>query len=86
MPDAQIQTHTCAVAGCTTEISTALLMCTPHWYRVPRTLKNRVNRAWMAVCQGGPNAAAAREQHRVWKQAAIDHVNDLIGAGRQVAP
>ena len=43
-----MSTHTCPITGCTAQISTARLMCLPHWRQVPDDLKTAVNRAWRA--------------------------------------
>jgi hypothetical protein len=32
----------CPVPGCGTRIDNSLLMCSPHWWSVPTSLRNRV--------------------------------------------
>lgn len=39
-------THECAADGCKKEISIALLMCRPHWKKVPRPIQRSI---WRTV-------------------------------------
>lgn len=38
--------RTCPVGDCSTPIRRDLLMCAPHWKRVPRPLQEQVYAAW----------------------------------------
>ncbi len=38
--------HECAVPGCGVIIPSNLLMCLPHWKRVPATLRRNVSTAY----------------------------------------
>jgi len=45
--------HVCAVEGCGEVIPMGMLMCRPHWYQVPKALRDRVWETWNAVRRGG---------------------------------
>ena len=38
--------HECPANGCTAAVSGSMLMCRPHWYMVPKPLRNAVYSAW----------------------------------------
>jgi hypothetical protein len=38
--------HECPVGGCDKDVSYSMLMCRPHWYSVPKPLRNALYRAW----------------------------------------
>jgi hypothetical protein len=38
--------HKCPGPGCTARVADHMLMCRPHWYQVPRALRNDVWAAW----------------------------------------
>lgn len=41
--------HPCPVRGCQTWVGNELLMCGPHWGKVPPELRRAVNSAWRAL-------------------------------------
>lgn len=39
--------HTCHWPGCTVEISPELWGCKPHWFALPRGLRNKLNSVYV---------------------------------------
>jgi len=69
-------THTCHAYGCETQCADHLLMCKPHWDKVPSRLKQEIYalrgklgvdpaaaRKWRAKAQEAINAVGARENN-----------------------
>jgi len=56
--------HECTAPGCSKMVSTRMLMCRHHWYRVPAHLRNAVWKTW--------NNGKVQEGYRAARQAAID--------------
>lgn len=68
--------RTCDAPGCDTPVRRGILMCRPHWFQVPKPLREAINqtwaagqiRAWSANClearsflaKNSPSAIAAR--------------------------
>lgn len=50
--------HTCPGPDCTKQVPDAMLMCSGHWYRVPRELRNAVWAAWSEGAGKGSEAHA----------------------------
>jgi hypothetical protein len=71
---------TCYAPGCTAKVPTARLMCSYHWSRVPRPLRDAVYATWnarlRAMCRPGYEAAA--EAH---ERAKRDAAAALAGEG-----
>ncbi len=61
--------HECPAEGCTRAVSVSMLMCRPHWYMVPKPLRNAVLAAW---ADGGGQGSTA---HRAAILLAIEAVN-----------
>lgn len=61
--------HQCPAAGCPQKVADHLLMCRPHWYKVPRDLRNAVWAAWRN------GAGAGTPEHRRAIADAIAAVN-----------
>jgi hypothetical protein len=61
--------HECPAMGCTRAVSLSMLMCRPHWYMVPKPLRDAVWAAW-ADGQGAGTPA-----HRAAILAAIGAVD-----------
>ena len=38
--------HQCPADGCAQAVTPSVLMCRPHWYLVPKPLRNAVWAAW----------------------------------------
>jgi len=38
--------HECPVGGCPKQVASHLLMCRPHWRKVPRDIQQRVYTGW----------------------------------------
>lgn len=34
--------HRCHATGCTTPVPPVMFMCKPHWFRVPKALRDRI--------------------------------------------
>ena len=41
--------HTCHATGCTREVPPAMFMCKPHWFSLPRRLRNAI---WATYREG----------------------------------
>ncbi len=39
-------THKCPKDGCGIDMPTHLLACRPHWYSIPRPVRDEINYAW----------------------------------------
>jgi hypothetical protein len=61
--------HECPATGCTRAVSGSMLMCRPHWYMVPKALRNAVWTAW------ADGSGAGTPAHRAAILAAIDAVD-----------
>jgi hypothetical protein len=61
--------HECPKNGCNKQIDYTMLMCSRHWYEVPKPLRKAVWRAW----QDG--AGAGTPEHLAAINAAIAAVN-----------
>jgi hypothetical protein len=42
-------THKCAAPDCNLDVPPAMLMCKDHWFRVPRSIRNRVWAAYRSL-------------------------------------
>lgn len=62
--------HECPWPSCTREVPFERFACGPHWFRLPRNLRRRLNRAWRG--QG-------TERHEDVLVEAIDKMNQLAG-------
>ncbi len=51
----------CPVDGCTNRHSRSLLMCRPHWYAIPKPLRDDVMRAYRTKGVLSEEYGAARE-------------------------
>jgi len=80
--------HQCPAAGCSESLPRHLLMCKPHWYRVPRALRAEVNDAWKAYLAASRGARSydavlgALARYRAAREAAIAAVNGTGGGSR----
>jgi hypothetical protein len=61
--------HECPADGCTASVDISMLMCSRHWYMVPKPLRNAVWAAWKR------GAGAGTPAHTAAIRAAIDAVN-----------
>ena len=71
MPDLA---HECPANGCPQHVRIGMLMCRPHWYMVPRPLRDAVWAAW------DDGYGAETPEHRQAIHAAIRAVNDKLAA------
>ena len=68
--------HECPAKGCTKAVSDSMLMCRPHWYMVPKPLRNDVWGAWA----NGTGAGSAEHSEAIL--AAVDAVDRKLGDAR----
>lgn len=66
--------HECPATGCTRRVGIHMLMCRPHWYMVPKPLRDDV---WDAYA-GGMGAGSGEHTDAI--TAAIDAVNAKLSA------
>lgn len=64
--------HRCPANGCTRTVSPAMLMCRPHWYMVPKPLRDAVWNAW------GGGAGAGTAPHQAAILAAVEAVDRTL--------
>ena len=57
--------HLCPAAGCRQHVSADRLMCRPHWYQVPKPLRDAVWATWRS------GAGAGTSEHTAAILAAI---------------
>lgn len=62
-------THKCAAACCDQIVADAMLMCSEHWFLVPRCLRERVNFTWRAHCN--PNLSGNLKPYLAARRDAI---------------
>jgi hypothetical protein len=69
--------HECPAEGCTRTVNVSMLLCRPHWFMVPRPLRNAV---WVTWADGAGEGTLA---HCQAIRAAIRVVDGkLTEAGR----
>jgi hypothetical protein len=66
--------HNCPAAACTASVPYDMLMCSRHWYMVPRPLQSAV---WRARARGD---GAGSDAHTAAIMAAIAAVNRALEA------
>lgn len=65
--------HTCHAVACDVPVPPAMLMCRPHWFRVPPKLRNRVwaeyhngiTKAYCAAAKAAVLAVAEKEGREI---------------------
>jgi hypothetical protein len=65
--------HTCHAIACEVPVPPAMLMCRPHWFRVPKSLRDRVwaeyengvTRAYCDAAKAAVTAVAEKEGRTV---------------------
>lgn len=71
-----VSLHRCPATGCTVMLPTRTLMCGPHWFSVPKPLRDEVKRLWKAEVMSEYWAA---------RKAAVDACNAQRGDDTAVA-
>jgi hypothetical protein len=66
--------HECPAGRCTRRVGAHMLMCRPHWFMVPKPLRDDVWNAWA----GGMGAGSP--EHRDAIMAAVEAVNARLEA------
>lgn len=56
-----VKKHRCAAIGCAKLVNGSMLMCGPHWAKVPAPIRSRVYRTYSARMRG---VEGAEEHHR----------------------
>ena len=41
-----MSTHKCPHPNCDVQLPTHIFACKPHWFAIPKNLRNALNRAW----------------------------------------
>jgi hypothetical protein len=73
--------HPCAAPGCDKVVSDALLMCLPHWRRVPELQQHAVWRTWRALQRSNSQTYFVRlDAYRKAKDVAIAAVSEQAAA------
>ena len=65
--------HECAIDDCTAQIPQDMLMCRPHWARVPRNLRHAVYRTYRNRQNNWSAYVAAVREARAAVQGSIGH-------------
>lgn len=71
--------HHCHAWRCRVHVPPAMLMCRPHWYMVPRALRDAV---WATY---RPGQERDKKPSRAYMTAAIAAINAVAERERQVA-
>lgn len=58
--------HPCAAPGCTVLVAHDKLMCTRHWFALPKGLQVEVNRTWHRYRRDPESYREAREKAVAW--------------------
>lgn len=66
----RLPAHRCAAPGCDKTVPGEVLMCYPHWRRVPARLKREVTVTWRAF-SADPFDQDARDAYNRAREAAI---------------
>lgn len=73
--------HKCPKDNCGIDMPDHLLACRPHWYSIPRPIRDEVNRTFKnlekARDRGGTLQTAVRE-YMAARKAAIECLNGVI--------
>lgn len=71
----------CSAPGCTETIKRGMLMCRPHWFRLPPELRRAIVSAWKdrRLQDWSANILAARGFLANANRAAFDHTQRLLG-------
>lgn len=67
--------HSCAARGCTQQVPDYLLMCSRHWFQVPKATRDRVFKTYALWRRG---IEGAKERHRAACRDAIAAVGELV--------
>ena len=62
----QTKLHECAAGDCGQQIVRAYLMCPPHWSRLPRKLRRRINVNWGSPHRSMDRATVLTGKARRW--------------------
>lgn len=65
--------HQCPARDCGQQVGPGRLMCRPHWYMVPRPLRDAMWATWRS------GQGAGTEAHQLACDAAIRAVNSRLG-------
>lgn len=78
--------HTCHAIACEVEVPPSMLMCKPHWFKVPRDIRikvwaeyeNGISNAYCAVAKAAVIVVAEREGRTVTGDEPEIRLYDLI--------
>lgn len=72
----QFTGHPCKVPACPVTVAPDRLMCAPHWYQVPRALRDRVWATWRS------GAGVLTAEYREAVRQAVAAVEGAAGGQR----
>lgn len=72
-------THKCPKDGCGIDMPTQLLACRPHWYSIPRPVRDEINYAWKLFQKASRDDLGvlrlAQKRYVAARKAAIECLN-----------
>ncbi len=75
-------THKCPKDGCGIDMPTHLLACRPHWYSIPRPVRDEINYAWKQFQKAERDDLGvlrlAQKRYVAARKAAIECLNGVI--------
>ena len=72
--------HECYAEGCEATIPNRMLMCYPHWKRVPKSLQDDVYDTWNALHDENPHNTMSLDVLDRAYRAARDNARDSVKA------
>jgi len=69
--------HVCHAAGCRTPVHPKMFMCRPHWFRLPKPMRDAI---WAAYRPGQEIRKDPSPEYIKAARAAIDHIAQLEAA------
>ena len=61
----------CPIDGCTNRCADAQLMCKPHWYKVPKEMRDKVWKTARKMWHDDPDVETA---YKAWREAADEAI------------
>jgi len=63
--------QSCPIDGCTRTRQSGQLMCKPHWYKVPKELRDKVWKTARKMWNDDPDVETA---YKAWREAADEAI------------
>lgn len=72
--------RTCDAPGCTSTVRRGILMCRPHWFSLPKPLRDAISESWKAgrISEWSGHCLEARNFHRDGAAAATRRARPSI--------